>query len=740
MPNQKFIISLNAENIGPHFDLNKISFSKEVDSNKCIFYAVNGTGKSFLSRTFRLAETFETNSDDILTIGKDKASLVYSINTNNTKQLSIVLERNKQPIITNTLGLLFHVFNSDFVEENIKPRHYTPNGDIEGYILGKTQIDLTAEKAQEASLVTELNALNSAIEQIIAKAKSSLRAAGVTSNTTEMTLISRNELEQSKSFDELLIYKEILAQLEKLSKVPETLVDISIPKFEFDTSYLNDIAKELETVYPKSEWDEEFVNYYKENRTFIEGGLDKIDIHSNQCPFCKRAFDEQAMQLIKQYSDYRSNKEAKTIAILDSYIQKLKLLLQSLKNGNGQIGTAQNQLSKLKEYFPSLKDYNLELINLDKENIKLFSDISILLENKTNNLALTYNEAKELLKLLQLFLNTSQKIYSNNASIIEAANRTKSNTTYERLELRRKLCKAKYLECKSDLQDKFAKVSTLQLQLDKLRLSIKEKEEQVKVSKRDKVYSTLTSFLNLFFDGKYTIDKDTFQIKFLGNKVGQNASRILSDGEKSIVAYCYYLATTHLLIERESDYDKLFFIIDDPISSMDFHYVYLVAQSLRDIKSIFGISTHERIWVFTHNMEFLSIIKRNFILNSAYIIKPGMIDEINHKLLMPYESHLTDIVKIANREILPTHTTANSIRHVLETVCQFEYPEKGIEKYISENEILSKNAYIYSICQDLSHGKLRNQPPYSADVLISACSTVVEFMNSKYKGQIDAIK
>lgn len=254
------------------------------------------------------------------------------------------------------------------------------------------------------------------------------------------------------------------------------------------------------------------------------------------------------------------------------------------------------------------------------------------------------------------------------------------------------------------------------------------------------MYSTLTSFLNLFFDGKYTIDKESFQIRFLGNTVGPNASRILSDGEKSIVAYCYYLSTTHLLVERESDYDKLFFIIDDPISSMDFHYVYMVAQSLRDIKNTFGITSHERIWVFTHNMEFLSIITRNHILEKAFVITPGKIDKIDSRLLMPYESHLTDIVRIARREALPTHTTANSIRHVIETVCQFEYPELGIENYISSDEILSKNAYIYSICQDLSHGKLRNQPPYSADILISACDTIVEFMNSKYKGQIDAIK
>ena len=277
-------------------------------------------------------------------------------------------------------------------------------------------------------------------------------------------------------------------------------------------------------------------------------------------------------------------------------------------------------------------------------------------------------------------------------------------------------------------------------ELQELKQSIREKEEQCKISRKEKVYLTLTATLDLFFNGKYTIDKDTFQIRFLGNTIGQQASHILSDGEKSIVAYCYYLATTHLLIERESDYDKLFFIIDDPISSMDFHYVYVVAQSIRDIKSTFNIATHERIWVFTHNLEFFSIVTRNHILNTAYSLKPGKIETINAKLLMPYESHLSDIVKISRKEIAPNHTTANSIRHVLETICKFEFPDKGIESYIAENPILSNDACIFSICQDLSHGGIRTQPPYTEDVLIHACDTVVAFMTERYSGQIDAIK
>lgn len=280
----------------------------------------------------------------------------------------------------------------------------------------------------------------------------------------------------------------------------------------------------------------------------------------------------------------------------------------------------------------------------------------------------------------------------------------------------------------------------LELELNKLQQSIVEKEQQARISRKEKVYETLEYFLNKFFTGKYSIDKDTFQIKFLGNNIGQKASRILSDGEKSIVAFCYYLASTHLKVSREDDYNKLFFIIDDPISSMDFHFVYAVAQSLRDIKAYFGITPYDRMWVFTHNLEFYSIVARNYIISNAYVMRPGKIERLKYQLLMPYENHLKDIVEIALGIQQPSHTTGNSIRHVLETISRFEYPEKSLERYITENETLANNSCIFTLCQDLSHGLIRNQPPYSCEVLIEACKVVVEFMKLNYKGQIDAIQ
>ena len=54
MSNNKFWIELHIDGIGPHRDSSRIDFADEVESNKAIFFAPNGTGKTFISRAFRV--------------------------------------------------------------------------------------------------------------------------------------------------------------------------------------------------------------------------------------------------------------------------------------------------------------------------------------------------------------------------------------------------------------------------------------------------------------------------------------------------------------------------------------------------------------------------------------------------------------------------------------------------------------------------------------------------------------
>ncbi len=734
----EFTIRLDVDNIGPHSGAKQINLCEKVKSNKAVFFAANGTGKSFISRAFRLAtERHASNADNLLTLEQPAGSLVFSIiSLGHEKKLSISIRKGNAPTIDNNTGLIFHVFNSDFVEDNIKPNHYNPDGNIEGYIIGETEIDLTAEKARHKELEQELKSVDGEIDTFIERARWELRENGVQPTTTEFRMIAKNRLCRYEDFGFLPSIDEISKQLSILSQAPETIVDIKVPELRIDQAVFSMIKVLLTTQYPKTEWDEAFVAEMRARRAFIEKGLE-LSGSENTCPFCKQSYEADALALIGRYRAYLADKEAMLLKELQSCRDGITTIMTSLRRFISSTKIATSDMAHIQKYFPSLAD--CELAVPDDEFARAFEAILEILDNKANDLAGVFPKVHDMVAECKRIIQGFEVIATRNAQIIGTINQTKDDGAGERLSLRRQLCKAQFVDYHTRLKPLYAKCNEIEETLERVRASIRDKEQKTRTSKRDRVFETLTILLDRFFAGKYSLDRETFRIKFWESNVGDRASSILSDGEKGVVAFCFFLASTHLLIEREEDYNRLFFIIDDPISSMDFHYVYIVAQSLRNIKGFFGIAAYERIWIFTHNMEFLSLLVRNHIFSTAYIMKPGSIAPLSRRLMMPYESHLEDIVRIANGIESPSHTTANSIRHVLETVCRFEYPEKRIDKYIAENKTLSRDSCVYTLCQDLSHGGIRNQQPSSTEVLVRACQAVTAFMEDKYRGQIRAI-
>ena len=117
-----------------------------------------------------------------------------------------------------------------------------------------------------------------------------------------------------------------------------------------------------------------------------------------------------------------------------------------------------------------------------------------------------------------------------------------------------------YVELYNTCTGSLKEIESKKKELIRLQDSIRYKEQQAKVSRKDKVLDTLTYLLNQFFYDKYTLDPDSFEIQFRGKNLGKNVGNYLSDGEKGIVAFCLYLAYVHQLIETEEDYDKLFLL------------------------------------------------------------------------------------------------------------------------------------------------------------------------------------
>ena len=717
-----------------------------MDYNRAIFYATNGTGKTFISRSFRLCtpskaeNKAENYADKILAIGKDYGHFSFTIRENNVdKNLDISIKRGLRPEITDTTGYIYHVFNSDYVEENIKLKNYSPDGDIEGYILGKVQIDLTEEKNQAVALEEKIKAKSKEIDDNIAEAKLFLTQNGIMPNTTEYKEITRENVEHGFEYEVYDSVEDCIRKINTLQKAPEDLKDIQFSELNQDLSFLDQLETILTTTYPKSEWDEEFVKEYKNHQNFIEAGLD-CDYADKICPFCKREYNQDALNLINKYNQYRADKEAQVIGKLRNLLHDVDQMIVQLENEERKIETADAQLTKIQNYFSSLKHLKLEKISQTDNYRSIFQSLYEMTTKKTDNLTLRITNAKKTIGKCRQAWSEIEAIHKNNQTVVIAANKTKNDTQSERLALRKNLCKAKSIELQNDLIENFKDINEKAAELKTLQDDITEKENQIRISKRDKVYETFESYLNMFFNGKYHFDKDSFQIEFLGKIVGENASNILSDGEKSIVAFCWYLAETHTLVKNEDDYNKLFFIIDDPVSSMDYNFVYAVTQAIRNFKNSFNISSKVQIWIFTHNNEFFNIIMGNNIMKDAFMMKSESIHEFNKKLLMPHESHMQDLLKIAEGKITPNHTTGNSIRHVIETIAKFEDPNVKLIDYFNNNDILSKNRCIYSLCEDLSHGYPRSELPYNDDMLIEAAKTVIDFIDSKYPKQLENIR
>ena len=145
--------------------------------------------------------------------------------------------------------------------------------------------------------------------------------------------------------------------------------------------------------------------------------------------------------------------------------------------------------------------------------------------------------------------------------------------------------------------------------------------------------------------------------------------------------------------------------------------------------------------LLTHNLEFMRIIVGNRIMEYCYVLKKGELKKFNSNYTIPYISHLQDIYQISIGKSGVSHTTANSIRHILESLLKFENPQQNasLAEYVQHN--LPDDKYTYTLIQDLSHGGIRLETnPIKEEDYLEICKHVVKYITDKYPGQIEYCK
>ncbi|MDQ7043452.1 MAG: hypothetical protein Q9M34_07985 [Sulfurimonas sp.] len=120
----KIKTTISCENIAPLENLTKEIESKTL---KIGILADNGSGKTFISRMFRLTEKLNLeddgkSTDKLITFEKTSANFSFKIidKVNNiVEDFNINLNSGSPPIIPTT-NFIYHTFNQDFVDDNIK--------------------------------------------------------------------------------------------------------------------------------------------------------------------------------------------------------------------------------------------------------------------------------------------------------------------------------------------------------------------------------------------------------------------------------------------------------------------------------------------------------------------------------------------------------------------------------------------------------------------------------------------
>ena len=741
--------SFISDGIGPHYDENKINASINASAPKIAIYAENGTGKTFFSRMFALSEKDVTLEDynRLISIDKKSGEFKFAIGSPDIDYTySVSLSQGNPPVIMQKgKKYLYHTFNSDYVNENIVSKDFSPDdGNVTGYILGKDNIDVSEEKDYLKTINEEIDLLKNRIDEKINVAKEELRDKKINRSLNEFKEINFNSVFMAISSEKTEDYSALCKQLNLLKNIPENIPSIVENHTELQYDFLFKIDEFLQTEFNKVRFDEIAMQKIKEVRqfsSFFKEGLRVFDSYNdNVCPFCSQELNEIGLYYINMYKKYFLQEEARILMEIEQYIRNFS----NFENG---INNFEKKYSLMAEKFLTYRVYIPELSQIFPDVLPKFESIKDSVDNIKLQLAKKKDDISntmfsviddvELIKKHILDLNEMwNKLFNNSVKL----QRFLDDSNNSRISLCRKICIAKkdvlIFDCKDDIE----KIKNLNEVKAEVSESIKEKERKAKTAKRDVVIESLSMFLDYFFHQKYIFDEKTFGISFKGKALDKKAKDVLSDGEKSIVAFCYYLATTHLLVNTESDYDDIFFVIDDPISSLDFHYVYAVADIIRHLNNSFPQIKKIRYIVFTHNAEFMSILFRNKIPNLTVSMSKGNIEKMNSELLMPYEYHLNDIVCVANGTKKPVYTTPNSIRQVIETIMRFECPKDcSSESYVMKNPLLNKNSYIYSLMQDGSHGAVRKALPFNEECLKEACKIVVEFVNEKYPEQIKSI-
>ncbi len=343
-----------------------------------------------------------------------------------------------------------------------------------------------------------------------------------------------------------------------------------------------------------------------ENEDWVKDGFDKYVLQDSQtCPFCQKD------TITQEFKSYLENYFDKT------YEERIK-----------EVEKLNDEYQNLFSNMPSIETFYRRDI-LDSKELefeKLYSQVKLKLEKNIKKIQEKIKEPSkkiELEKTEEVFQNLNDYIKQIQQKIIDF------NSKLENLEDEREKLKKQFWEFaifeKKEIIEKYNKDKKEQEinkgVLDKENQTIKDsiqhientiKEKQKEVINIQEAVDRINNYLKDLGILSFCIKiQDDEKQEYIIIREGEDkpSFKTLSEGEKTLISFLYFLQLCQGKKEKnEAILDKII-VIDDPISSLSFNYVYNIAQLIKEIFLRNKDSNYKQIFVLTHHLYFFKELR-----------------------------------------------------------------------------------------------------------------------------------
>lgn len=616
------------------------NFSSEYDFKKInILYGRNYSGKTTLSRVMRILETHA--------LPENFAGPSFEIelfNDSKSQNIKLISEKNFNQA-ENKINV--KVFNTDFVKDNLSFIS-SDAGDIKAFaILGEENKELERkieelkkeigdeQKRGSLKYLLEENSKKYNVENskfskckqlletnLAAKAKEIKEGVNFYGDVS----YDRRKLESDINVSEAghKLTDDDREGLKKTIKDEMKPVQKEIEPFN-TLKYLLDFKSVIDLLSQKisvsdNEQIKELLNDSKLSE-WVKTGRE-LHLDKDKCAFCDSEIN---LSIVFERIDKHFNEESKKLS--NKLTEHQNHLASELK----QLKSLFDEISKMDKSF-FYTEFHTEIDNVEQEFNNLLSKIkdqkenlSSFLQKRIENIfdnSISMKDAKK-----DDFQSDLTNLVTKFNAIIQQSNQRSEDLGKTQTEAKDTLRKDKVFCIKSDIDylEKVREIKELETQVDSLkgiwerdRRNLEQKENEInnlesQLHDESTAAERINELLNLHFENKHLKLKpyecsSSKQIKFKlyrGDKKAFN----LSEGESSLIAFCYFIAKLEAFNNDAVNSDlKPIIWIDDPISSLDSNHIFFIYSMIQS--EIQKKQNYNQLFISTHNLEFLKYCHR----------------------------------------------------------------------------------------------------------------------------------